>query len=332
MGLRLGNKILLSDRNPLMSTELRGTIAVRLEGGIGDHLLGMRLLRFIARRYPDHSITVYSDAGGSIAQMDVARMSPFVSDVVPVFQERSRVTMENLGQLNNLRSEDLDKMRSADVFVDGFSGSLFLQQTRMLDVPFFEVLASLPDLVIPDQALDRGQRILQPFRAKRYIGLNLAKYGADALRGLLPTVYGLLEELLKDPYVFVLNIFASGADFPHWPEPERSQRRSGATRESEVLHDLSTRYPNRVCSVIDESIAVVAALLSHCSYFIGVDNGIKHLAWALDIPRSWIGPWPVDRAFLLRWAPDYHRMMILRGAGPSEITAHLTQAREALAS
>jgi hypothetical protein len=39
-------------------------VAVRLEGGLGDHILGMRVLRFVRDRYPRHEIVALSDAHG----------------------------------------------------------------------------------------------------------------------------------------------------------------------------------------------------------------------------------------------------------------------------
>ena len=73
----------------------------------------------------------------------------------------------------------------------------------------------------------------------------------------------------------------------------------------------------RIIPVVDQPIALVAALLHLSRYFIGVDNGIKHLARALDKPHSLIAPSPPDlsrpEACLLvpHWVPDFHRMLVL---------------------
>ena len=66
---------------------------------------------------------------------------------------------------------------------------------------------------------------------------------------------------------------------------------------------------SRIVPCADLPIEVVASLLTRCRYFVGGDNGIKHLAWALDIPRTFFIKAPPPRLDILRWMPDVHRML-----------------------
>ena len=83
--------------------------------------------------------------------------------------------------------------------------------------------------------------------------------------------------------------------------------------------------------MVDFPISVVAALIKKCSYFIGVDNGIKHLAWALGITHTFFTPdVSKDYHYVLRWIPDYHRHLLFNYA-KKDFLRHLQEAREATA-
>jgi Glycosyltransferase family 9 (heptosyltransferase) len=288
---------------------MKNIVAVRLEGGIGDHLLGMRVLSFIKKRYPAHKILVYSDCAGNAAQLQVAAMSPHVNSVIPIFQERSRVTMSTLGELTNIDDKYLDVMTKADVFIDGHSKFLFLDASICLDVPYYEILSSRPQLNIRTEDMNRAMEILGAKSGLRYIAINFGKYNAQAWRSNLPNLRRLVFDLLEDHQVYILNMFSRVFDFPHWPDTERMERRKQIIELSEVNAEIC-EWSDRIFPIVDEKITTVAALLKRCSYFIGVDNGIKHLAWALDIPRTFFFPFVPDREYVLRWIPDSNRMLI----------------------
>jgi len=311
---------------------MRNTAAIRLEGGLGDHLLGMRLLGPLRAKYPQHRIVAYSDAGGAKPQLQVVRMSPMVSEVCPVSQDPLRVTMSSLGLLGNLDARDLARIREADVFVDAYTQSLFLEQARMLDVSPFEVLASTPVLHISDDAKTLGARLLDRVDGQKFVGLNFAKYGLDILRGCLDTLRRFVDDLMTLPNTHLLHFYTRRHRFPHWPEPDRSRREQQAHMETAVLEEITGWYSDRCTAIIDEEISIVAALLARCNYFIGVDNGIKHLAWALGVPRTWIVPYRgLAQQWILRYAPDYHRMLQL-GCSVGELERHIAAARSAVQS
>jgi len=284
-------------------------VAVRLEGGLGDHLLGMRLLRFIRLRYPNQRIVVFSDAEGAQAQLDIASMSPHVAEVRVLRRDPLRMTEENLGSLSNLTPDSLSALHAAGEFFDAFTGGHFVQEARRLGISHYEVLSSLPDIVIPEADMVAARAILPLLQFQRFVGLNLTKYGPGAVRSNLGLIKTFLGELLTDPDVAVLHFYTRSYDFPHAPEPPRSYRQRICAAEAAEVEALSAMYPGRVISIVDQPIGVVSALLSQCFYFVGVDNGIKHLAWALNVPRSWLSPGGLVKDFIMRWAPDYWCMI-----------------------
>jgi len=127
---------------------------------------------------------------------------------------------------------------------------------------------------------------------------------------------------LANKNVYILNFLKRTTDYAHWPEPRRSRRRAAAIEESDVIIQLCES--DRIIPIIEEPIAVVAALLEQCQYFVGVDNGIKHLAWALGVPLTLLMPEVPDRQFILRWIPDLHRIACI--SNKEDIEKHVNEA------
>ena len=299
----------------------RRRISVRLEGGIGDHILGMRVLPFARRHAPDANITVYSDAGGGTEQVEVAQMSPDIDFVTCVRHKRPPEGMEHMGLLENVEEAGLEEMHSADIFLDAWGADYFASASRLLDVPVFNILAARPRISPPDWAVAEAERIAP---ACPLVGMNLTKYGAAFPGAARPILEQLLGRLLTCPDARFLHFYRTSFDFAHWPEPERSHRVRVAEEELRTI-DIVNRWHERIVPVVDQPLAVVAALMQRCAYFIGVDNGIKHLAWALDVPRTVIIPNAPEPMFVTRWIPDYHRAIVL-GGGIEKARKHAEQA------
>lgn len=287
----------------------RRRIAIRLEGGVGDHILGMRVLPFARRQDPDAEIAIYSDASGGAAQIEAAKLSPEVDSVKCVRQKRPPEGMEQMGRLDNIDDECIEEMRSADLFLDAWGADYFASASRALDVPVFDILAARPRIRPPDWAVAEAERLVPE---GPLVGLNLTKYGAAFPGAARPVLEQLLGRLLADREVRFLHFYRTRYDFPHWPEPERSRRARVAAEELRVVK-IVDGWHERILPIVDQPLAVAAALLARCSYFIGVDNGVKHLAWALGIPLSVILPAAPDPLFVTRWMPDYHRALLLDG-------------------
>lgn len=303
----------------------RRRIAIRLEGGIGDHILGMRVLPFARLHDPDANITVYSDAAGGTAQVEVAQMSPDVDYVTCIRYKRPPEGMEDMGLLENVEAAGLEQMRSADIFLDAWGADYFASASRLLDVPVFDILAGRPRITPPDWAVAEADRLVPDVPL---VGLNITKYGPGFAGAARPILELLLGRLLTCPDARFLHFYRTRFDFAHWPEPERSHRVRVAADELGMV-EMVDRWHERILPIVDQPLAVVAALMARCCYFIGVDNGIKHLAWALDVPRTAIFPNIPDPTFVTRWIPDYHRAIVI-GGDLNKARRHAEQALSSL--
>jgi hypothetical protein len=304
------------------------TIAVRLEGGIGDHVLGLRLLPFVRSRFPDARIILLSDAAGSTAQLEVALMSPYADEVRQLHIRPGAVRYETMGQLENLREEDLQILRNADHFFDAWGATYFLASARGLGFPVYEILATRPELRPHAGAVEQAASLLAPFQGRALVGMNLCKYGAPLL-SCSARLRELLDGILADEKVTVLNLYQTDFNYGHWPGDIADTRRAVALQDREVCEQVNSWHP-RIVPLTDLPLPVATAILQKCSYYVGVDNGIKHIAWALGIPLTLYSPeMPPHGEFVLRWIPDFHRLLTST-CSDWELSAQLADARRAL--
>lgn len=297
---------------------------MRLEGGIGDHILGMRLLCFIHKRYPQHKIIGYSDAGGSQVQLEVARMSPFFSEVIPVYQKKKFPTISTWGSLKNIEKKYLEMMHSAEIFFDAWGQTFFLEASRILNIPFYEILSHRPELIVPNRFKIEASKILSPYKGYACVGLDISKHNFRFLSRNKENIFKFIKELLKNPRVIILNFYTSNYKFPHWPRALAIGREEWSARESAKIGQL-WNINRRVIPLVDFPISMVAALLKKCCYFIGVDNGIKHLGWALGVPHSYFYHCVHNVNDILRWMPDYERHLFFN-CYQQELKRHLSEA------
>jgi hypothetical protein len=287
------------------------------------------LLPFIRRRFPNDRIVAYSDAGGARAQLEVARLSPYIDETVAIRTKPGAIDYKTMGHLANLCDEDLQKLRSADRFFDAWGAGLFLDAACSLGVPFYEVLASRSELRIPDSADAAARTRLKQFAGQSVVAMNLTKWGSAILQSdrLRQFVTSLLQ---NNPRVNLLNIYQTKFDYAHWPEPFATQRRILMSQDLEVCSRVDSWHP-RIVPLTDLPLAVVAAILRNSSYFLGVDNGIKHMAWALNVPLTLFSPDPPSISQILRWIPDTHRLLVA-ACNDAQLQAHLDDAQNAIAA
>jgi hypothetical protein len=312
----------------VFAVEKNKTVAVRLEGGLGDHILGMRILPFIRKRYPAYRIIGYSDAGGAKPQLDLARLSPYLDRVIPVRHRRAHRLSSRWGSLKNIIPDDLKKIQSASLFFDAWGPKLFLGAAGHLGVSPFKIMDRRPEFVVPALVALRARKILAPFKKRIFVGLDISKMGLSYCEEKQHTIHSFLRALLEDPRVIILNFFTSGYSFPNWPRGAALRRERKVERESLRRGALWNIDP-RVVNVVDAPIVTVAALLKRCRYFIGVDNGIKHLAWSLGVPLSYFLEVPPTWDYILRWMPDADSSLLF-DATSGDMRKHIRKARKAL--
>ncbi len=297
------------------------SVAIRLEGGLGDHILGMRVLSFVRAKYPHHDLRIYSDAAGHPTQLEIARMSPLVASVTPV------AVTDHSRTIDAIDPADRELMFASDAVIDAWGGSLFIEAAEQLNVPMFDIMASRPELIVPADADRAALEFLGDDRDAPLVGLNLGKYDHALLAEYSHLIAALLHGLLEQQDVIILNFFTTSYDFSHWREPRRTERREIAERVGRFLASLS-RLSERIRPCADLPLSIVAALIKRCRYFVGLDNGIKHLAWALDVPLTCLYPLYPSTVHAVRWLPDIHRMLLFE-CSDEDLAAHLADARSA---
>ena len=148
-------------------------IAVRLEGGLGDHVLGMRVLPYVHARYPGRRVVLLSDCDAQPAQIAVARLAPGTPEVVPVFRKAGlQVSKEELGRLELLDEHATAIIDGAEMFVDTHGETMLVGAARTLDCPLFEMLATRPGLDIPAAADTEADELLRQTGGERFVGIN----------------------------------------------------------------------------------------------------------------------------------------------------------------
>jgi hypothetical protein len=295
------------------------TVAVRLQGGLGDHILGMRVLKFVRQRYPEHAIVIYSDSMGHDVQAAVAAMSPYVARVVKVYHVDPKAAEKSGYRIETIRAMDLIPMVTSDLYIDACVWNFMVRAAIALKVPLFEIHNHRTELVVPPHAQDRAREILCDWDAYDLVAVNFAN---GVARQHKPIVERIVQALMQHPRVCVLNLFTSTYPFPHSPG-DRDKREDVPVKDFVALSDLCTRH-ERMVACVDLSLELVAALLAKCRYFVGVDNGIKHLAWALGTPLTYFYP-STPRAYqALRVMPDVHRCLGLNCSW-AELDAHLAE-------
>jgi hypothetical protein len=244
-------------------------VRIRLAGGVGDHLLGMRALSVAHERMPDRRIIVCSDCANDAVPLKVAALSPFASEIISA---RS-CECESEAELE------------FDSCIDASGDDLFTSTAIALHMPIFEFLAIRPTLTLPDWAIAEAERFLQRLKVSSFIGVCFAMDEPDVLKQFHARIVEAIEMALSlgSPETIALNF---------------------------VTSTQPTQFANpRIVPYADLPIEVVAALLTRCGAFIGADNGIKHLAWALDVPRTFFVKERPKLLDALRRMPDVHRML-----------------------
>jgi hypothetical protein len=233
-----------------------------------------------------------------------------------------------MGHLAALDEGDLERLGRSAHFYDAWGGNYFLDASRALDVPLFDILATVPQLRVPEGPRSEAARELSRHGDCRFVALNLAKYGPDVLRAALEPIRHLLGAIGTRTDVRILNLYSRRFRFAHWPEDVQRHRADVQRQEAELLDQLSYS-DDRIVSLVDLDTFHLAAVLSRSAYFIGVDNGIRHLAWALGVRSTVLMPELPDPHFAIRWVHDYHRV-ITPDTSPYDLARHHLHLSEAL--
>jgi hypothetical protein len=266
-------------------------IAVRLEGGVGDVLLGNRFVPAIKDKWPDAKIHAFLDTEGNPLQERVLRyMYPYMYEsitTIPSKKYKPFVVNTQFGEdtgfgaIENIPDEYYQKIKSHsawfDFHIDGMHWARYTEINchryyKQFPIPNPHKLAKATALL--DSQNRDTPNILIHVKSDSSTGHNLhANY-----------VYSLWQKLSKLP-VFKLGFIAT----------------------EKVAQEYA--YSANKMPYIIGSIEEVIETISKSSVVIAIDSGIKHIAYCYDIPtitysQQCYAPGKVLPSHELRWNID----------------------------
>jgi hypothetical protein len=252
-------------------------IAIRLEGGIGDHLLANRFSAAIREKHPFGKIHMYSDTEGSAKSAELLfKYFPYIYDsyeVIPTRKDKNHIINSQFGtetypsDIKNLPKNFLEKFKQSDKFYD-----LHVDGLKWLDEDFdwYRYFYFFPKPVIDIQNKEDKPFIL----ANLYARPN-SYYSLDA-----KIVENILNKLSD-----ICNVIVT------------------TTEENRFFYDFNT---NPLVEIRVADLDEVFSLSSQCKGFIGIDSGIRCMPYYFGKPTFYFTPFcnqyaSVSPAHLLRW-------------------------------
>jgi ADP-heptose:LPS heptosyltransferase len=262
-------------------------ISVRMEGGLGDHLLANRFIPAIKERWPSCEIDLYSDTEGNTFQSDILkRMWPSHFNKVAVLQDKKhknfRIKSSNFpeedyrGSIKNVPDSDLRSMtESYDKFYD-----LHIDSLEWMNYSFdwFKHFHIFPT---PEK---RG-RMHYPSAnfPKKFILAHL--YARDDADSNMEDWY--IERLVKSITQEFEMIVLYNDESKHKYEKLMSE-------ENENLHFMN------------ESVPSIFDIASRCTAMLAIDSGIRYIPHHYGKPVFTFSKYctqygVVQYSYLIRW-------------------------------
>jgi ADP-heptose:LPS heptosyltransferase len=256
-------------------------IAVRMEGGLGDHLCANRFVAAILDKYPKADVTAYSDTEGQTFQREalVSLYPDFYKEVkvIPERKYKKMIIKSVLGTenfpplLSNIPDEYLSEMKSADKFYDLHIDS-FPMEYKNYDFEWLRYFHFFPKPTVDLKSPVSEDSIVFHLDSAASSDINdlSSKHCENLVAPLAKHARCLL--IAKDP----------SSEFYSW------------TRDHAGVE------------LISGTIKSIADYVSGAKLFVGIDSGFKFLAHALDVPalvlsRSSLQPNSCINSFHVRW-------------------------------
>ena len=258
-------------------------IATRLEGGVGDCLLGLRFCQAIKEKYPNSPITAYIDSEGKTFQKEaIEYLYPgFFKEIKIIpnkkysnFWIKSQYGSENQkGFIENVPDEIINEIKTYDLFYDLHIDSLKFIDSDLNWIKYFK---NFPKPSI-NPINTRGEYIVCHLKSTTSKEHELEKWYATKL-------IKDLNKTLGNKYKIVIV----------------------STPEINFFYDQVRNIPN--IGLFNGSMNEVCDLILNAKAFIGTDSGFKFIAYSLDIPVATFTKYssePFQCAFshVIRWNP-----------------------------
>lgn len=254
-------------------------IAVRLEGGIGDHLLGNRFVRGILNEYPKARLDLFSETQGQITQSSaLTYLFNYYDNVFLLNREnkdyimKSQFGLENRPQsLQNTTQDQYELMESYDRLYDLHIDAL---DWMAYDFDWQRYFYSFPPPT---------NKIPSSDHCGDYLVLQLASDNlANGHRMSEEYLHAFISELAQDFQLFILST------------PSTRSFIETVTHEGAGVN------------IFEGTLREVMSLIKDCSGIFGIDSGIKYLGYTFNKPtlcwaRESLKPHVVTYAHQIRW-------------------------------
>lgn len=254
-------------------------IAIRLEGGLGDHLLGNRFVHAIKEKYPTNELHIFSDTESNPNSINVLQnLFPSIYKNVTVLGKRKNsdykihsIFGEEVypAHINNLPEEFLQNIKSYDKFYDLHIDGL---KWAKYDFDWLKYYYFFPSPEIELVSPYEGKYIMAHLYARPNSPYNLdQKY-----------VVSLLKTLASNNKIILIT-----------------------TKEHENYYQEVFNVDN---IIIDSKSNVldVFKIASKCDLFIGIDSGIRYIPYHFGKPVFVFSKYctqygQVSYSHLIRW-------------------------------
>ncbi len=266
-------------------------INVRMEGGLGDHLLACRFLPAIKEKYPDAKITVFTDTNGKTFQLEGITLAygHLFDDacVIPKkkfaeFWVKCQFGEDNFyGAIENVpddfrkeMTENCDKFY--DLHIDGLKWMSY-------DFDWLRYFHFFPK---PRQTLFHE---MDP-RPYKYVVMHL--HSATSKGHVLEQFY--IDGLVKKVSEYTNVVLISTPEDNHLYEHLKS---SGSTQADRLVGKVE---------VLNGSIDEVFYAISHANAMVSTDSGFRYIAYGSGVPTiafsaNCIAPGQVPLSHEIRW-------------------------------
>jgi len=234
-------------------------IAVRLEGGLGDHLLGNRFIHAIKDKYPSSNLHVFSDTENNPNSINVLKaLFPNIynnTTVVGQRKDKNYKINSMFGEesypahIDNLPDDTLQAIKNCDIFYD-----LHIDGLKWLNYDF--------DWLRYYHFFPRPQIELKQKYNEKYIMAHLyarpdSPYNLDQ-RYVIDLLTKLSE--IKDQKIVVVTM----------------------KQHKDYYQDLFNN-PNIIIDTSD-NVFDIFQIAAGCSAFIGIDSGIRYIPYHFSKP------------------------------------------------
>ena len=254
-------------------------ISVRFEGGLGDHLLGNRLIPAIIEKHPESEIHLFSDTNESSFQSEVLNnLYNFYTSTTllkrknPNYSILSQFGKENFpAHLDNINEEQKKYMLSFDKFYN-----LHIDWLGWLDYDFRwqSYFNSFP---LPHNKVEDFKH------EKSFIILHIASDNKGNNHRMSKSyIHNIISKCIKDHDVLVLST-PSTEDF---------------------VNSVTPKIPG--VSILEDDIHKVISACKSCAGIFAIDSAIKYFGYTFNKPtlcwaKECSNPHSCPTSFKMRW-------------------------------